>query len=178
MVDNDSKNIFSLYNGRVISEQTTDVARSTVDDTPVEGGVSGQQRAFLSRLENLKELIQMKKDISEEERKDALVQIDGAIAKLKEGSPTATTPTTPTGGQSTATQTGTQMGRIGTGGSPAAQLTDQGGQLTATKSITQSKPVGSTIGSFTSTPATQTSSDDEDTTTTTKRVISSRPVIR
>jgi hypothetical protein len=70
MSNKDSQNIFSSYYTNVLLENTVNE-------------LTGQDRAKLSRLEHLKELIQTQKDITEEDRKKALFQINGAIAKLK-----------------------------------------------------------------------------------------------
>jgi len=77
MSNKDSQNIFSSYYTNVLLENTVNE-------------LTGQDRAKLSRLEHLKELIQTQKDITEEDRKKALFQIDGAIAKLKGETPTTT----------------------------------------------------------------------------------------
>jgi hypothetical protein len=77
MSNKDSQNIFSSYYTNVLLENTVNE-------------LTGQDRAKLSRLEHLRDLIKTQKDITEEDRKKALFQINGAIAKLKGESPTTT----------------------------------------------------------------------------------------
>lgn len=108
MDNKDTKNIFSLYCDNVLLEQAADVVRSTFNSKPDPSGLSGKSLAHLSRLEHLKSLLLTKKDISEEEKKRALAQIEGAIAKLKGQNPAAAV--NPTTSQQPI-QTNTQISR-------------------------------------------------------------------